>query len=104
LDLLIQRFSQTWAGPGGEVGPGRIKSGEYWVRLAPGGSCPEEVLLGDRLRRDSILDRVLTHKGGQGVLDRGHLPGRNRVAPEAVEFCKDTICIRQGLYPPRVSL
>jgi hypothetical protein len=60
---------------------------------------PEEILRGDRLRRDSILDQVLTHKGGQGILDRGRLPGRNRVATEAVEFCEDTICFRQGLYP-----
>ena len=32
-----------------------------------------------RLRRDS-------RQGGQGVLDRGGLAGRNGVAPEAVEF------------------
>ena len=47
---------------------------------------------------------TLAHQGGQGILDRGCLPGRNRVAPEAVEFCEDTICFRQGLDPPRISL
>src|ERR1700683_2462971 len=26
---------------------------------------------------------TLAHQGGQGILDRGCLPGRNRVAPEA---------------------
>jgi hypothetical protein len=104
-DEKVEGGAHLGSGGGGWTGPtGNPLGGTLGNRPLPTGFCPEEVLRGDRLRRDSILDQVLTHQGGQGILDCGRLPDRNRLAPEAVEFCKDTICFRQGLDPPRIGL